>query len=114
MVIYDRDIKALPLRFWHPLNKHPHILQFWDSVKSIHLLLLILAVLECAPDAFLKGEEMTRKQGTVCHRDIKKSILALSELILNVLFQENKFFLVMVLIIVNYFTFSHREWITLL
>lgn len=38
MVICETDIKALPLRFWHPLNKRPHVLQFWDSVKSIHLL----------------------------------------------------------------------------
>lgn len=71
MVMYETSIKALPLRFWHLLNKHPHILQFWDSVKSIYLLLLILAVLEHAPNTFLKGEEMTRKPGTVCHKDIK-------------------------------------------
>lgn len=82
MVMYETGIKALPLRFWRLLNKHPHILQFWDSVKSIHLLLLILALLEHAPDAFLKREEMTRKPGTVCHRQrYKKSTLALSELL---------------------------------
>lgn len=78
--MYETGTKALPLGFWCLLNEHPHILQFWDSVKSIHLLLLILAVLEHAPDAFLKGEEMTRKPGTVCHKD-KKSTLVLSELL---------------------------------
>lgn len=100
--MYETDIKALPLRFWHLLKKHLHILQFWDSVESIHLLWLILAVLEHAPNAFSKGEELPTKSGTLCNADVKIHPSLIWTAILDVLFQENKILLVIAVIIVNY------------
>lgn len=120
MVIDETGMKALPLRFWHLLERHPHILQLRDSVGSIHLLWMISAMLEHAPNAFSKGEELSTKSGTLCNTDVKIHPILFELLFWMVLFQENKFLLVVALIIVNYifgtgqifFSFSHREWIT--
>lgn len=65
MIIYETGLRALPPGSGIPSTSLP---TFWDSSAIV-----ILAVLECALDAFLKGKELKRKPEMVCHRDIKNS-----------------------------------------